>query len=101
MSSVAPTLSNSDRLAGVLGGATLSSLARHTVSALFFGFLFWEPALTLLRDWWNNPDAGHGLLLAPLAIYLAWRRGLASDTRPQPVLGLTLLAGAILPRIAS
>lgn len=63
--------------------------------------LFWQPVLTLGRDWWNDPDAGHGLLLFPVAIYLGWRRGLAPDARPQPALGLGLLVLAVVLRYLS
>jgi exosortase len=66
---------------------------------LFF-LLFWEPLVTLARDWWSDPEAGHGLLLGPLAVYLAWRRGMA-EPRRQPVLGLVLLAAAVLLRYGS
>jgi exosortase len=56
---------------------------------------------TLLRDWWNDPEAAHGLLLGPLALFLAWRRGRAPSAQPQPVLGLLMLAGAVILRYLS
>src|SRR4029077_11752274 len=73
------------------------NLAPWLAAGPAFLALFWEPATTLARDWWTDPDASHGLLLAPTAVYLAWRRGLASPT-PQPRLGLALLAGAVVLR---
>ncbi|HET8625485.1 MAG TPA: exosortase/archaeosortase family protein [Gemmatimonadales bacterium] len=60
--------------------------------------LFTRPALLLGRDWWNDPEAGHGLLLAPLAVWLAWRGGLAPDRAPNPALGSVILFGAVLLR---
>ena len=66
----------------------------------FFVVLFWTPMRTLARDWWVNPDASHGLLLAPLALWLAWRRGLV-PAHPAPIAGLTLLIGAVLLRWVS
>ncbi len=66
-----------------------------------FLVLFWNPMLTLGRDWWSNPDAGHGLLLAPLAVYLGWKRGLAPDSKGQVALGLVILAAAVLLRYVS
>jgi exosortase len=75
-----------------------STPAPALVAGLAFLLLFWEPLQTLLRDWWSDPDAGHGLLLGPLACYLAWRSGLVRVREPQPVLGLTLLIGAVLLR---
>lgn len=71
------------------------------VGGLAFALLFWEPILTLGRDWWSDPDAGHGLLLAPLALWLAWKRGLVADPKPATVLGLILLGGSILLRYLS
>ncbi len=68
------------------------------VLGLGFAFLYWQPFTTLLRDWWSDPEAGHGLLLGPLALILAWRRGIGEDARPGPVLGLVVLVGAVLLR---
>ena len=30
-------------------------------AAIAFLILFWSPIVTLGRDWWSDPDAGHGL----------------------------------------
>lgn len=73
----------------------------HLVGAAAFAWLFWEPMVTLGRDWWNDPEAGHGLLLGPLAAYLIWKSGLAEERDGQKALGLALLAGAVLIRLAS
>ena len=70
-------------------------------AGLAFLVLFWEPLSTLVRDWWSEPDAGHGLLLGPIAIVLAWRRGLLSGSQPNRWLGVALLVGAVLLRYAS
>jgi len=71
------------------------------VAGLAFLILFWQPIWTLGRDWWSEPDAGHGLLLGPLALFLAWRRGVAPESRPQPALGIAILVGAVLLRYLS
>ncbi|HEX5385180.1 MAG TPA: exosortase/archaeosortase family protein [Gemmatimonadales bacterium] len=60
--------------------------------------LFAEPMATLVRDWWTDSNAGYGLLLAPLAVWLAWRAGLAPDRAPNVWLGTALLALAVLLR---
>lgn len=78
-------------------GQALALLA----AAIAFGILYWSPITTLGRDWWNDADASHGLLLAPLAVYLAWKRGRAPGARPQPWLGLLLLTGAVVLRYLS
>ena len=84
--------------ADLLRGKTL---APHLVGAASFLILFWQPFTTLLRDWWSDPDAGHGLLLAPLALYFAWKKGIAPNARPQPMLGLALLIAAVILRYLS
>jgi len=82
-----------------------SAPAPALVAGLAFLLLFWEPLRTLARDWWTDPDAGHGLLLGPLAIWLAWRRGLAGgipgEAGGHRVTGLVLLAGAVVLRYLS
>lgn len=74
------------------------TIAPFALAALSFLVLFWAPLTTLARDWWNDPEAGHGLLLGPLSVYLAWRRGISPRARPQPAAGIALLAGAVVMR---
>ncbi|MFL5576833.1 MAG: exosortase/archaeosortase family protein [Gemmatimonadaceae bacterium] len=71
------------------------------LTAALFALLFARPAALLARDWWNNPEAGHGLLLAPLAVWLAWRAGIRPEARPNVVAGAALLAAAVLVRYLS
>lgn len=71
------------------------------VGGVVFLVLFWTPITTLVRDWIHDPEASHGLLLAPLAVWLAWKAGIGERARPAPVLGLIVLAGAVLLRYLS
>lgn len=71
------------------------------VTAIAFLILFADPILTLLRDWWSDPEAGHGLLLGPLAVFLAWRSGIVPERRAQRGLGLALLLAAVALRYLS
>ncbi|HYT99155.1 MAG TPA: exosortase/archaeosortase family protein [Gemmatimonadales bacterium] len=64
-------------------------------AAVGFVMLFWQPLATLGRDWWTDPESAHGLLLFPLALYLAWRAGLRGDVAAQPGAGAALLAAAV------
>ncbi len=80
------------------GSRGLEQHAAAGVTAVVFLILFWSPLTTLLGDWWSDPEAGHGLLLAPLALWLCWRRGIVRDPRPQPVHGLLILSGSVLLR---
>jgi exosortase len=77
------------------------AIAPHVTTAALFIVLFWQPFATLLRDWWTDPDASHGLLLGPLAVYLAWSRGRATNSTAQPALGFALLAAAVVVRYLS
>src|SRR5690606_18010297 len=86
----------------------LLSLTRHPAAMLpaaaalvAFLVLFAQPMRSLAVEWWNNPEAGHGLLLAPLAVWLAWRRGLVASPRPQVVFGSVVLVGAVVLRYLS
>jgi exosortase len=71
------------------------------ITALLFAWLFAQPFASLVKDWWTLPEAGHGLLLAPCAIWLAWRSGLRKDATSNPGLGLFILAIAVFVRCAS
>ncbi|MES2304370.1 MAG: exosortase [Gemmatimonadota bacterium] len=68
------------------------------LTALAFVVLFQDPARSLARDWWNDPDAGHGLLLFPVSLWLAWRAGIVADARPAPGWGTALIIASILLR---
>ena len=65
-------------------------------TAVAFTVLFAGPFWALAQDWWSDPDAAHGLLLAPLAIYLAWKRGITPDAKAQRILGCAMLLVAVI-----
>jgi exosortase len=71
------------------------------VTGLIYLALFADPLRHLALDWWRDPEAGHGLLLAPLAVWLAWKSGVRRDTRPAIGLGIGVLLVAVLLRYAS
>ena len=77
------------------------SLVPWVLTGVLFLVLFGQPAITLARDWWSDSDANYGLLLFPVAIYLAVRRGWVRESQGQPALGLALLAGAVMLRYLS
>jgi len=85
------------RLASIPSQALIPLL----LTAVAFAVLFAKPATLLARDWWTSPEAGHGLLLTPVAIWLAWRSGIAPDARPNRTIGITLLVIAVLVRCAA
>lgn len=71
------------------------------VTMLLFGALFMHPFLGLVQDWWTLPEAGHGLLLAPVALWLAWKAGIRKDAIPGRTAGLIVLFVAVVLRCAA
>lgn len=68
-------------------------------AGLAFVVLFAEPFANLVREWWTDPDAGHGLLLFPVACWLAWRAGRDPHARSARRDGMILLGVAVLIRL--
>jgi exosortase len=71
------------------------------LSAIAFAVLAYYPLTTLVRDWWEAPEAIHGFVLTPVALWLAWKAGRDDAARPQPALGLAILFVAVLLRYAA
>jgi exosortase len=71
------------------------------LTAVFFAGLFYQPFITLVQDWWSLPEAGHGLLLAPVAVWLAWRSGIRAGAAPSRALGISIVIAAVLVRCAA
>jgi exosortase len=68
------------------------------IAGILYVALFAGPLISLAKDWWNDPEAGHGLLLAPLALWLAWKKGVRKDAAPSVLFGAGLLLGSIALR---
>jgi len=68
------------------------------VALVAYVVLFADPIRLLAIDWWNDPEAGHGLLLAPLAIWLAWKAGVREGARRQVALGAGMILFAVFAR---
>lgn len=94
MTTASPPIASSSLLARTRAWASPDTV----LVAALFGVLFARPMRSLALDWWNNPEAGHGLLLAPLALWFAWRDGIAADAAPNRILGGGILASAVLFR---
>ncbi len=84
-----------DPIAATRGERDYLRFAPYAFTALAFLLLFAKPLTLLVRDWWSDPEAGHGLLLAPVAIWLTWKAGLRRERAPNVVLGITLLVLAV------
>jgi exosortase len=94
-------------MAPKLGEESTSSLSRRSMYPLvlkiglvtaLIGVLFGAVLADMAQDWWNEPALSQGMLLPPLALYIAWisRR----ETLGQPAIpdarGLVLTAFACL-----
>ena len=87
-------------------GAASSSLAfgrflPALATAVAFLALFAQPLVLLVQDWWQLPEAGHGLLLAPTALWLAWRSGIRDGALPNHAAGIAILLAAVFIRYVS
>jgi exosortase len=94
--SIAPEARRRDLLAPIR-----AQLPLVLVTVAGFLVLFGEPIRLLLRDWWSDPESAHGLLLAPVSVWLAWKTGRRGDARPNVGLGLAMLIAAVLLRYVS
>lgn len=63
---------------------------------LGFALLFHQTALGLAREWWTNPDAGHGLLALPVGLWFARRAGAHPRAAPHAPLGILVLTAAVV-----
>jgi exosortase len=79
----------------------LKRFAPALATAVAFLALFAQPLLLLVQDWWQLPEAGHGLLLAPLAAWLAWRSGIRDTASPNHSAGIAILLAAVFIRYIS
>lgn len=71
------------------------------LTAVMFVGLFVQPFVDLAKDWWILPEAGHGLLLAPVSLWLVWRAGIRKDAAPNHVVGMIVLLVAVGIRCAA
>lgn len=94
----APVLSEPDRTSP---HARIVALLPSALAGAAFLALFAQPIYLLVRDWWMLPEAGHGLLLAPVAIWLAWKSGIRPDAKGNLALGATMLVLAVIIRFAA
>lgn len=91
--------------AGRIEAAGARESAQRYLPAILTGIafivLFAQPMYLLVRDWWTIPEAAHGLLLAPVAIWVAWKTGIRPDARGNAALGIAMLVLAVIIRFVS
>lgn len=65
------------------------------VTAALFLACFAPVVIGLVQAWFSIPDAAHGMLIAPVAIWLAWRTGVLPQLSPARGTGAALVALAV------
>ena len=70
--------------------------------ATCFGLLFWRVWVDMAHEWWSDPTWSQGMLLPPLALYIAWehRSHTLSKLAATDRRGLVLTALACLTFVA-
>lgn len=68
-------------------------------TGVLFLLCFAKVIADLVQAWLNIPDAAHGILIAPVAIWLAWRTGVLPERRPARWAGSLLVVFAVLASV--
>jgi len=76
--------------------ARLPRTSLLVVTGVAFLLCFGIGIVDLFQAWLNIPDAAHGLLIAPVAIWLAWRDGLVPHPQPTLWTGSAIVALAVI-----
>ena len=85
-------------LTSILPPPSLATWLPIALSVVAFVALFLSPARGLAHDWLSDDESSYGLLLFPVALWLAWREGLRAERQPNVAHGTTLLLAAVLLR---
>lgn len=74
----------------------VQGVQRLAVTGVTFLACFLPAIVALARQWFEVSDAAHGLLIAPVAVWLAWRTGLVPKLHPAPWTGSAIIAAAVV-----
>jgi len=69
------------------------------VTAGLFLACFAPVLVGLVEAWLSLPDAAHGILIAPVAVWLAWRDGPLANPQPARWLGGTIVLVAVVANL--
>jgi exosortase len=76
-------------------GSRIQGAPVEWLTGALFVACFAPVMLNLAQAWFSIPDAAHGMLIAPVAVWLAWRSGLLPDAQPARLAGSILVAMAV------
>ena len=69
------------------------------VTAALFVVCFAPVIYGLIVAWLTIPDAAHGILIAPVAVWLAWKSGVVAEAQPARWAGAILILVAVLANL--
>jgi exosortase len=74
-------------------GIRISPVVAITLAA--FVLCFGLGIIDLVQAWIRIPDSAHGLLIAPISAWLAWRRGIVDNPRQSLWMGSAIIAVSV------
>ena len=80
-------------------GTKIKGAPIEWVTAALFLACFAPVIVGLVEAWLSLPDAAHGILIAPVAVWLAWRSGPVADARPARWTGGVLILIAVFANL--
>jgi hypothetical protein len=66
----------------IIGRVATVPWLRIAIVLAFIGVLYGHVLVHLAQDWWTEPSLSHGLLIPPLALYVAWTRRNLTFSQP-------------------
>ena len=80
-------------------GARIKGEPLGWITAALFLVCFAPVLAGLVQAWITLPDAAHGLLIAPVAVWLAWRDGPVASPRPARWMGAAIILLAVFANL--
>jgi exosortase len=80
---------------GIRGPARYGDWIKIGVVVGLLVLMYWQVVANMAGDWWNDEGASHGLLIPPVALYLAWLRRRIILVEPKSVAPAGLWAIAL------
>lgn len=68
-------------------------------TAVLFLACFAPVIYGLVEAWLSLPDAAHGILIAPVAVWLAWRSGVVANAQPARWAGAIIILVAVIANL--
>jgi exosortase len=80
-------------------GTRIRSAPLGWITAALFLACFAPVIVGLVEAWLSLPDAAHGILIAPVAVWLAWRSGPVPQPRPARWAGSAIILVAVFANL--